>query len=159
MTNPSGGNPAPRAALRKAADATVHPAAGFIGGEPHQGDSVPPRSHIAAVPPSEGSPEPAADRNPTDGAPLRPVEPPKGKGATRAAAKGKGAGRKFRGATSDVLRHPEPRERDILLGKQVSLQVQVPKRLRKAARAQAQRQGTTIDEVVTGLLAGWVDGS
>ena len=68
-------------------------------------------------------------------------------------------GKKFRGATSDVLRPAPDPDRDLLLGKQVTLEVQVPKRLRKAARAQAGRHNTDLDAVVTGLLAGWVDGS
>lgn len=156
MTTPRNPNPAPRAALRKAADATVHPAVGFTGAEPSRAETTAQRSHIAAVPAADQQ-HAVEGRGGADDQ-VRPLARPTGKGKKGKAAK-RSTGRKFQGATSDVLRHPEPRERDILLGKQVTLQVQVPKRLRKAARAQAERQGTTIDEVVTGLLAGWVDGS
>lgn len=150
MAVPYNPNPGPRAALRKAADADLHPVA-----SPRRGpdrDEEPVRSHIAAVP------------NPPTNAPSPDAVAGGGAAGGKKVKKGKQGKadeprRMFQGATSDVMRHPEPRERDVLLGKQADLTVRIPKRLRKAARAQAERRGTTVDDVVTGLLAGWVDGS
>lgn len=191
-TGPARRLPAPRPALRKAADAEHHPAAGpSVGPEVAEdlGSGAPEVEASDAAParPS-GQPQSAAatafwdalqsdaaaalQRNgaatgtdvaagePSDGSQERP---PRKSGAKKppsqkSSGKKPSAKKKFQGATSDVLRKDKP-EQDLLLGKQVSLEVRVPKRLRKAATAQAERHGTTLDNVVTGLLAGWVDGS
>ncbi len=166
--------PAPRPALRKADDAEHHPAAGP--------STV---SHVAAAPePAPAEAEPARPSGPAQSAAATAFwdalqsdaaaalqrnggsgNGGSGKGDAGGKAKGKKASgkkpptkKKFQGATSDVLRKDRP-EQDLLMGKQVTLEVKVPKRLRKAATAQAERHGTTLDNVVTGLLAGWVDGS
>jgi type IV secretory pathway VirB10-like protein len=167
MTVPHNGNPGPRPALRKAADADLHPVATPAGGPVHDGAT--PRGHIAAVPsPPDSSKdvdEGPADRSSATATTEPPAPPKKGdkKGKRKAAKKqhqeAETPKRMFQGATSDVMRHPEPRDRDVLMGKQADLTVRIPKRLRTAARAQAERRGTTVDDVVTGLLAGWVDGS
>jgi hypothetical protein len=195
-------NPAPRPALRTAADAEVHPAA------PRPARS--PRATRPPVPAIELPPAPAAA---TGGhARAKPRKP--------AAAPRK---RKFSGATSDHLRvpevpaevaevasgsrdrsqhkerrpvldtffpsapEPEPvlvavpvtagadqpakgprtakaakegkrpaRAADLLSGKEVDLDVQVPKAMRKAARAEAAAQGLDLDTVVIDLLHAWL---
>jgi hypothetical protein len=90
-----------------------------------------------------------------------------------------GKARAFSGATSDHLR-PEAvvaaaeasartakkkkeKERaftdvDLMRGKTVELDVQVPKRLRKAARDEAKRRGLDLDAVTTELLHRWLTG-
>lgn len=105
---------------------------------------------------------PDATVHPATARPLEPAvavvpaspAPARGTGRTRTSRK-----KAFRGATSDVLRPVADPARELVSGKVVRLQVQIPKRLRKAALAQAERTGTPLDDVVTGLLAGWVDGS
>ncbi|MBI1378098.1 MAG: hypothetical protein GC157_11545 [Frankiales bacterium] len=68
----------------------------------------------------------------------------------------------FHGSTSDHLRatpaEPAPRrpDADLLAGKLVELDVQVPKALRKAARAEAKRRGLDVDTVVIDLLHAWL---
>lgn len=206
-TGPARRLPAPRPALRKAADAGHHPAAGPSVSPPVAEDPVPeapevePSDSAPARPPGpthsaaatafwdalQSDAAAALQRNGTaaakdgsagaDGEPRsgsseelatkssakKPSEPKKPSAKKhpepkRSSAKKSSAKKKFQGATSDVLRKDRP-EQDLLLGKQANLEVRVPKRLRKAATAQAERHGTTLDNVVTGLLAGWVDGS
>lgn len=164
--------PAPRPALRKAADAEHHPAAGPSTGPQSAGEPVVDAAEVETpgAPPARPSGQQqsaaatafwdalqsdaaaALQRNGGSGSADDGAGKPKGKPKKSSAKK------KFQGATSDVLRKDKP-EQDLLLGKQVTLEVKVPKRLRKAATAQAERHGTTLDNVVTGLLAGWVDGS
>lgn len=137
MTTARGSNPAPRQALRRSADAQIHPATSKVGPTLAPVDATP------AGPGSAERAEPAAPGRSAAGRKRGGSKPPK----------------KFTGATSDVLRPAPDPDRDLLLGKLVTIEVSVPKRLRKAARTQAEHHGTTLDAVVTGLLAGWVDGS
>ncbi len=170
-------NPAPRPALRKAEDSTVHPAA-------------PARSPRAVQP--RRRQEPTAAQAPRATKAPRPsraeaevAAPPTGgtsgragttkKAATKAATK-QGGGRTdraFSGATSDHLRpaaaavdadQTARRRRkaytdvDLMRGKTVALDVSVPKRLRKAARTEAKRRGLDLDAVTTELLHRWLTG-
>ncbi len=175
-------NPTPRPALRKAEDATVHPAAPRPARAPSRRSSAGAPAPVAAVP---AEPEPVAV--PADGAAPTPPR------STRSRA------RKFQGSTSDHLRVPEaetapaPARRraakpkdsgptaasatgaataptasparparvaapDLMSGKTIELEVHVPKKLRKAAKAEAKARGLDLDAVVTELLHGWVTG-
>ena len=131
-------NPNPRPALRKAPDASVHPAAPVVG----------PAAPPAVVEPSRS---PAANPRPTH---LRPVV---------------GLG----GVTSDGLRKA-PEEKKAKKGKgkdakesnkaakvhqrRVDLKVKVPKEVRRALRTNAKARGTSVDDVVTNVLQGWLHG-
>jgi hypothetical protein len=179
-------NPSPRPALRKAADADVHPAA------PRPARS--PRARSAPTPVPDPGPAPEAEAvtaEPTAPAPA-PLKPAKKRhadvgGPTRTTK------RKFSGSTSDHLRVPEvpevtssqraaldhlfehdnaapgtskqskepkepkaPKPVDLMAGKPVDLGASVPKALRKAAREKARKVGLDVDTVVTDLLHAWV---
>lgn len=131
-------NPAPRPALRKAPDARVHPAAPVVGPD---------------SPPGVVQPKPMAGaKAPTH---LRPVV---------------GIG----GSTSDVLRRvpDEAGKADSKKAKKqakkaakaerkrrharVELQVKVPKDVRNQLRKNAKARGTSVDDVVTSVLEGWL---
>lgn len=133
-------NPNPRPALRKAPDASVHPAAPVVG------PSDPP----AVVEPSRSAS--AGGQRPTH---LRPVV---------------GLG----GVTSDGLRKAPEEEKKPKKGKgkaakeskkaakvhqrRVDLKVKVPKEVRRALRTNAKARGTSVDDVVTNVLQGWLHG-
>jgi hypothetical protein len=139
-------NPTPRPALRKAPDATIHPAA------PVADDSLAPvvDPKVAKKVVKDSQQRPAH---------LRPVV---------------GLG----GSTSDVLRRaPETEEKKRDKGKskgkagkkrakkaakvhqrRVDLKVKVPKDVRQALRSNAKARGTSVDDVVTNVLQGWLHG-
>lgn len=178
-------NPSPRPALRKAADADVHPAA------PRPARS--PRARTApATPVPDARPTPAAEAVPVEPATsaTAALKPPKKRHPeTRKPARP--TKRKFSGSTSDHLRVPEvpevtssqrsaldhlfendaaipakpkatkekaPKPVDLMAGKPVDLGASVPKALRKAAREKAKDAGLDVDTVVTDLLHAWVTG-
>jgi hypothetical protein len=144
-------NPTPRPALRKAEDATVHPAA------PRPARS--PRASKAAAP-VEPVVEPVVEP-----APVEVVAPKPGKKK-----------RKFGGATSDHLRvedapvaDAKPAEArpsktkakastrdDLMQGKAVDLEVAVPKALRRAAAKRAKSEGLDLQTVVIDALHAYV---
>jgi hypothetical protein len=177
-------NPSPRPALRKAADADVHPAA------PRPARS--PRARTAPVPVPDARPTPAAEAVTVepDTKPTAPLKPPKKRQAD-ARKPARPTKRKFSGSTSDHLRVPEvpevtssqraaldhlfendapldakpkakkdkaPKPVDLMAGKPVDLGASVPKALRKAAREKAKGAGLDVDTVVTDLLHAWVTG-
>lgn len=122
--------PKPRPALRRADDAGVHPA--------------------LSIAPSQAPPTALAGRVTDAGAagddqsklPPRPKD--------KAGKKGKKA-EPFRGAgkaTSDVYRARSD--------KRVSLQVQVPKSVRKELRAVSKASDTPMDELVTEIFTTWL---
>lgn len=132
-------NPTPRPALRKAPDASVHPAAPVVG----PADPPP-----VVEPTKKGS---STAPRPTH---LRPVV---------------GLG----GVTSDGLRKaPEEKKAKKSKGKsarqskkaakvhqrRVDLKVKVPKDVRRALRTNAKARGTSVDDVVTNVLQGWLHG-
>lgn len=135
-------NPNPRPALRKAPDASVHPAAPVVGPS-----DPPPVVEPADRKGSSASPRPTH---------LRPVV---------------GLG----GVTSDGLRKA-PEEKKAKKGKgkakadkqskkaakvhqrRVDLKVKVPKEVRRALRTNAKARGTSVDDVVTNVLQGWLHG-
>jgi hypothetical protein len=146
-------NPTPRPALRKAEDASVHPAA------PRPARS--PRASTAkAAAPIESVAEPVVGP-----APVEAVVPKPGKKK-----------RKFGGATSDHLRvedspaadtkpvaaRPSKTKAkastrdDLMQGKAVDLDVAVPKALRKAAAKRARSEGLDLQTVVIDALHAYV---
>jgi len=138
--------PAPRPALKKAADAHIHPAA--------------PGHSLHALRPA------APDGAPAVGAPDPHVEPsPAGAAAAKSASKSSGAPQHrlsgpLRGTTSDSLRAAAKKARTRPSGKAdekpVDLGVKVPKSLRKDFRAAAKADKKDPDAVVTALLRAWL---
>lgn len=132
-------NPNPRPALRKAPDASVHPAAPVVG----------PADAPPVVAPDARSTSSAAPR-PTH---LRPVVGLGGvtsdglrKAPEEKAKKGKGKGAKQ--SKKAVKVHQ----------RRVELKVKVPKEVRRALRTNAKARGTSVDDVVTNVLQGWLHG-
>ncbi|MCU0284012.1 MAG: hypothetical protein MUD13_08960 [Candidatus Nanopelagicales bacterium] len=120
--------PAPRPALRRAADAHVHPA------DPSGTHRLRPAAASAAA--AEAQPAPEAPEVP---APRRVSGP-------------------LTGITSDSLRAAGRRgRRPAADGKLVELTVQVPKQLRKQFRAALKEQHQQADDVVAALLRAWLD--
>ena len=179
-------NPTPRPALRKAADADIHPAA------PRPARS--PRARTApAVAVPDARPVPTAEAAEAvtvepDTSAAAPLKPPKKRQAD-ARKPARPTKRKFSGSTSDHLRVPEvpevtssqrsaldhlfendtaipakpkakkekaPKPLDLMAGKPVDLGASVPKALRKAAREKAKEAGLDVDTVVTDLLHAWL---
>ena len=174
-------NPSPRPALRKAEDATVHPAAPRPARAPR---STPPAD-------AEGGPRTIADTNrEANAAAAARAKKPKGAPpATPTAPKAARKKGKFSGSTSDHMRvpdtefteHPEPTRKrrsstastqaapattapelslaaapDLMTGKIVELGARVPKKLRTAAKHEAKRRGLDLDAVTTELLHTWL---
>ena len=135
--------PTPRPALRRAADADVHPAA--PGHSPRQ------LRHAADLP----VPRPDSDTDPT--APDTPVAP-----SGKSGGKGHRLSGPPTGTTSDMLRAAGKRGRRAARGlpaeKSVELTVKVPRSLRKEFRAAVKANRTDADEVVTSLLRAWLHG-
>jgi hypothetical protein len=181
-------NPAPRPALRKAEDSSVHPAAPVrpsrtrsrataVPAQPTSPVEAPPTGTTAAA--ADAGSAPRQDKARQDKA--RQDKGREGKPRPKAAKASKE--RAFSGATSDHLRpdavaaaaetaagkksKPQPPTKrtkrawtdvDLMRGKTVELDVQVPKRLRKAARDEAKRRGLDLDAVTTELLHRWLTG-
>lgn len=133
-------NPHPRPALRKAPDATVHPAAPVVGPQ-----DPPPVVEPAKA--AESGKKGASTAKPSH---LRPVV---------------GLG----GVTSDGLRKaPEDKPKKSkqkqskkaakVHQRRVDLKVKVPKDVRRALRTKAKARGTSVDDVVTNVLQGWLHG-
>lgn len=119
--------PQPRPALRRADDATVHPA--------------------LSIAPSQAPPALRSTRA-TEPAP-QPEPKPKGKkakGKKQDAPRFRGAGK----ATSDVWRGVGGSD------KPVRLDVTVPKSLRKELRAVSKASGTPVDALVAQALTAWL---
>ena len=146
-------NPTPRPALRKAEDATIHPAA------PRPARS--PKPSPAKAAPAKAAPvvEQVAPVVPV--APVVEAEPSPSKKK-----------RKFGGATSDHLRvdaddapskkksstkkAAESTRDDLMQGKPTDLEVEVPKALRKAAAKKAKAEGLDLQTVVIDALHAYV---
>ena len=139
------GSPTPRPALKKAADAHIHPAA--PGLRPvtlrHAGEPA-----AAPAEPSAPAPEPEPGRA--------------GKGGRERGARPLTAlSRPLGGSTSDSLRPPGRRSGGRPAkagGKKVELSVKVPKTLRKEFLAAVKADRRNADDVVAALLRGWLDG-
>jgi hypothetical protein len=142
--------PAPRPALKKAADAHIHPAA--------PGHSV----HSLRRAPDD-IPAPAPPRD--DAVPTTPGHAPEPAGTSGASgASGADTPHRLsgplRGTTSDSLRAAAKKARKPPTGraaeKPVDLGVKVPKSLRKDFRAAVKSDGKDPDAVVTALLKAWL---
>ena len=139
-------NPAPRPALRKAPDASVHPAAPVVT----------PGSNPPVVDPHAEAPEAGLRPRPTH---LRPVV---GLGGSTSDALRKTPPKKSVKGAKNVksdkkLKKMSKKERKRHL-RRVSLQVEVPKDVRSRLRSNAKARGTSVDDVVTSVLQGWLDG-
>jgi IS5 family transposase len=138
MTRPS--NPSPRPALRKAPDASVHPAAPVVT----------PYSPPAVVPSKE---VPKAAAEPKRRVHLRPVVGLGGKTSdVLRTARVQGDEKKARAKQAKKLSKKARQRRE----RRVELQVKVPKELRKKLRQNAKARGTSVDDVVTAVLEGWL---
>ena len=132
--------PAPRPALKKAADAHIHPAA--------PGHS--PRGLKQAGDGEGATPEPAVEEYPEAPGPEAP--------------QGHRLSKPLGGSTSDTLRggarHRRRRsaERAAKPEKTVELTVKVPKSLRREFREAAKSAKKDPNDVVTALLRAWLDG-
>jgi len=158
-------NPTPRPALRKAKDATVHPAAPApartqrrpVIVEESPAIQVAPATELVEEPPAAAAAAPAAESAPRK----------------RASTK-----RGFRGATSDHMRpsesgamttpelEPNKSKReakhesaksDLMTGKSAELTIEIPKKLRKEVKTTAKRRNVELDTVVATLLLSWLD--
>ena len=175
-------NPTPRPALRKAEDATVHPAAPAPARPRRTPTPAAPvkaaPAEVSAVPAS--GPRTIAETNiAANEAAARRRKKAKDKPAPVAVTqveKAKSKKRKFSGSTTDHLRMPdsevapapalhapkrakapEPAGKSVLMtGPTVDLGVTVPKKLRKAARAEAKNRGLDLDAVTAELLHTWL---
>jgi hypothetical protein len=138
--------PAPRPALKKAADAHIHPAA-----PGHSLHTLRPAAPEAAPGPHE--PDQDVETSPT-GAPLA-----KSPGRAGDTAQHRLSG-PLRGTTSDSLRAAAKKARTRPSGKAeekpVDLGVKVPKALRKDFRAAVKADKRDPDAVVTALLRAWL---
>ncbi len=129
--------PAPRPALRKAADAHIHPAAPH-----HPAGALRPASVVEAEAVAAGAAATADAAGNAD--------------APRARTRLSGP---LRGTTSDSLRAAGKagrRRARQAQEKRVELTVKVPKSVRKDFRAAVKADGRDADEVVTDLLRTWL---
>ncbi len=146
-------NPSPRRALRKAPDATVHPAAPVAsegaGVTSVVAQSAPlPRRPVAELRPVLGIGGSTSDV--LRKAPKRKAGGKKA-GAPKAGVK-KGQTKK---ADSETKAKKSQRKRH---ERRVDLRVKVPKEVRQELRRNAKARGTSVDDVVTVVLEGWIDG-
>lgn len=139
------GTPTPRPALKKAADAHIHPAA-------------PGHRTVLLRHPDAPTTTAPAPRAPTEDV---PGDPSQGKGrAPSVAGKSSLLSGPLGGHTSDSIRRPKGRgsRRAADAGKKVELTVEIPKSLRKELNARLKTERTDADAVVAALLRGWLDG-
>lgn len=133
-------NPAPRPALRKAPDARVHPAAPVVGPDPPPGVvQAPPKPMAGAKAPTHLRPVVGIGGSTSDV--LRRVPDDASKAAAKKAKK-----------QSKKAAKAERKRRQA----RVELQVKVPKDVRNQLRKNAKARGTSVDDVVTSVLEGWL---
>lgn len=140
--------PAPRPALKRAADAHIHPAApghSLLSLRPALGDAAVPAATPAEVDVDAGGSDPSGGSTGAAGS--------TGKGQHRLSGP-------LRGTTSDSLRAATKRARTSPArksgGKPVDLGVKVPKSLRKDFRAAAKADGKDPEAIVAALLKAWL---
>ena len=137
--------PAPRPALKKAADAHIHPAA--------PGHSL----HTLRPAPDPAASLPGPRQDPESSADAAPPVKPTAKSGDPAQHRLSGP---LRGTTSDSLRAAAKKARHRPSGKAeekpVDLGVKVPKSLRKDFRAAVKADKKDPDAVVTALLKAWL---
>jgi hypothetical protein len=141
-------NPTPRPALRKAPDASVHPAAPVVGpADPPAVVEPSARAASSATPrPTHLRPVVGLGGVTSDGLRKAPEEKKskKGKGQAKTKTKGKVDKESKKAAKVHMRR--------------VDLKVKVPKEVRQALRTNAKARGTSVDDVVTNVLQGWLHG-
>ena len=154
-------NPSPRRALRKAPDATVHPAAPVVSDGASVGPAVVKSATIPIRPVAELRPVLGIGGSTSDVLRKAPKRKAGGKkapkagapkaGAPKAGVK-KGQGKKAEAETKAKKGQRKRHER------RVDLRVKVPKEVRQELRRNAKARGTSVDDVVTVVLEGWIDG-
>lgn len=141
-------NPRPRRALRKAPDSSIHPAAPVVGTATAGAAAVaPPTSdgHVAELRPVLG-----INGSTSDVLRRAPAEEQESTAKPKSKAGGKKIGSKSRKERRKEKARQERHER------RVSLQVKVPKQVRQQLRTNAKARGTSVDDVVTTVLEGWL---
>jgi hypothetical protein len=137
--------PAPRPALKKAADAHIHPAA--------PGHSL----HTLRPAAASAAPLPEPRQDPEANSAATPQAKPAGRSAVPTQHRLSGP---LRGTTSDSLRAAAKKARTRPSGKAdekpVDLGVKVPKSLRKDFRAAVKADKKDPDAVVTALIKAWL---
>jgi len=138
-------NPTPRPALRKAPDATVHPAAPVAADD----------SRPAVVPPPKSK---KADRSGPSH--LRPVVGLGGSTSDvlRKAPGDDTSGKKTSSKKQKKKERKQAEQRAAAHQRRVDLKIRVPKEVRQALRKNAKARGTSVDDVVTNVLQGWLHG-
>ncbi|MFZ0325249.1 MAG: hypothetical protein WAN48_14110 [Actinomycetes bacterium] len=122
-------SPEPRPALQKAPDGGMHPAAPRAAATKHL--------------------------HPAPHAPATPAEQPTYKPGDLRARKAAGPGKSGKpGKPGKTSKDKDDGKRT----EQVTLEVAIPKKLRKAVRKKAEAEGWTLDQTVTYVLRAWIDG-
>lgn len=146
-------NPAPRPALRKAPDAGVHPAAPVVAPEspPAVVDPPVPTPITRIAPPSRPARpthlRPVVGLGGSTSDAIRPAPEKKVKRPAKPVANKQTAKQRKKAEKKARKRHE----------RRVSLQIEVPKEVRSKLRRNAKARGTSVDDVVTSVLEGWLD--
>lgn len=151
--------PTPRPALRKSADAHIHPAAPSHG----RTSLRPADEHPESAPEPDASAEGTDTHAATEGSGQAGGKGGSAKGTPAKAGKGTKPAHRLsgplRGTTSDSLRAAAGSGRPARASeKLVDLGVKVPKSVRKDFRAAVKADKKDPDTVVTALLRAWLDG-
>lgn len=151
-------NPSPRRALRKAPDATVHPAAPVAS----EGPSVTPVAATSSLlvrrPVVELRPVLGIGGSTSDVLRKAPKQRVAGKKVGAKKTGGKKSGGKKAGAKKDDSSAKATKGQRKRHERRVDLRVKVPKEVRHELRQNAKARGTSVDDVVTIVLEGWIDG-
>jgi hypothetical protein len=142
-------NPRPRPALRRAPDATVHPAAPRLRAPAQDAGSPPEAVALRAVPELATAPGRADGKG--RAAAGEADRPGKGKGKGQGKGQGKG---KAKSKAADPTGSAGPGGK----GKTVELVVPLPKSLRKRLEGKSAEYGYTPEQATAQLLRMWVDG-
>lgn len=140
-------NPRPRRALRKAPDSTVHPAAPVAGNVATAAAHQVPASR---GPVTELRPVLGINGSTSDVLRRAPAEVPSASHDGKVKGGSKKHGQQSRKERRKDRARKERHER------RVKLQVKVPKEVRAQLRTNAKARGTSVDDVVTIVLEGWL---
>lgn len=156
------GIPAPRPALKKAADAHIHPAAPGQRPVLLRHPDAPHLEHAADGPGSAADRTALGPAGPGSSGGAEAATPVPGRGPRTGGAHGVSTlSGPLGGHTSDSLRKPRRRGRaraEQVTGKKAELTVKIPKALRKEFRAALKAERKDADAVVTALIRSWLDG-
>ncbi|CAB4926566.1 unannotated protein [freshwater metagenome] len=173
-------NPTPRPALNKAEDASIHPATS----RPNHADAKP-ADPSGSTPAAERPQQPTKPRNARAASTRKPAAPARkfgGSTSDHLRVPDQPADPSAEAevpATPTPTPTPTPKKKpaaptqatkasqtraakppvDLMGGKMTTLEVVVPKRLRKAAKAEAKARGLDVDAVVSELLHAWLTGT